>query len=171
MNDAGAPAVSIAAATPRDTALVVALIRALAEYEKLTHEVKAGEAEIREALFGERPFAEALIARVDGEPVGFALFFHNFSTFTGRPGLWVEDVFVQPAARGRGIGKALFAAMARIAVERRCARMEWNVLDWNEPAIRFYRSIGAVAKDEWTTQRLTGAALQRLAARESTASP
>jgi GNAT superfamily N-acetyltransferase len=139
------------------------LIRELADYEKLAHEARATEADIAECLFGARRYAEALIARMAGEPVGFSLFFHNYSTFTGRPGLWVEDVFVRPAHRGSGFGKALFAAMARIALERRCARMEWSVLDWNEPAIRFYRAIGAVAKDEWTTQRLTGAALERLA--------
>jgi GNAT superfamily N-acetyltransferase len=156
---------SIDPATPDDVPLVVALIRALADYEKLAHEAKASEADIREALFGARPHAEALIARVDGAPAGFALFFHTFSTFTGRPGLWVEDVFVQPAARGRGIGTALFAAMARIARARRCARMEWSVLDWNEPAVRFYRALGATAMDQWTTQRLAGAALERLAAR------
>jgi GNAT superfamily N-acetyltransferase len=160
---AGEIGVAIAPATPDDVALIVELIRELAVYEKLAHEAKASEADIAECLFGARRYAEALIARVDSEPVGFALFFHNYSTFTGRPGLWVEDVFVRPSHRGHGHGKALFAAMARIALERRCARMEWSVLDWNEPAIRFYRAIGAVAKDEWTTQRLTGEALERLA--------
>jgi GNAT superfamily N-acetyltransferase len=160
---AGVSAVSIAPATPDDVTLIVELIRELAVYEKLAHEAKAGADDIRECLFGGRRYAEALIARVDGAPVGFALFFHNYSTFTGRPGLWVEDVFVRPASRGQGTGKALFAAMARIALERRCARMEWSVLDWNEPAVRFYRAIGATAMSEWTTQRLTGAALEGLA--------
>jgi GNAT superfamily N-acetyltransferase len=163
MDEPSRPSVAIAPATPDDVALIVELIRELAVYEKLAHEAKATDADIRECLFGARRYAEALIARVAGDPVGFALFFHNYSTFTGRPGLWVEDVFVRPAARGNGFGKALFAAMARIALERRCARMEWSVLDWNEPAIRFYRAIGAVAKDEWTTQRLTGEALEKLA--------
>jgi GNAT superfamily N-acetyltransferase len=157
------PGVAIAPATPADVALIVDLIRELAVYEKLAHEAKATAADLAECLFGARRYAEALIARVSNEAVGFSLFFHNFSTFTGRPGLWVEDVFVRDAHRGQGYGKALFATMARIALERRCARMEWSVLDWNEPAIRFYRAIGAVAKDEWTTQRLTGAALERLA--------
>jgi GNAT superfamily N-acetyltransferase len=161
-------AIAITQATPADVPLVVALIRELAEYEKLAHEAKATEAGIDAALFGERRYAEALIARVagtDGETVdaGFGLFFHNFSTFTGRPGLWVEDVYVRPALRGRGVGKALFAAMARIAIGRNCARMEWSVLDWNKPAVDFYRSIGARAMDEWTIQRLTGDALARLA--------
>ncbi len=160
--------VAIAPATPADVPLIVALIRELAEYEKLAHEAKASEGDIHAALFGGRRYAEALIARVPGDAgeaadAGFGLFFHNFSTFTGRPGLWVEDVYVRPALRGRGIGKALFAAMARIALERGCARMEWSVLDWNKPAVDFYRSIGARAMDEWTIQRLTGEALARLA--------
>jgi GNAT superfamily N-acetyltransferase len=156
--------VAIAPATPDDVALIGAFVRELAAYEKLAHEAQASDDDIRESLFGPRPYAEALIARVAEEPVGFALFFHTYSTFAGRPGLWVEDVFVRPAHRGNGVGKALFAAMARIALARRCARMEWSVLDWNEPAIRFYRTIGAVAKDEWTTQRLAGASLAKLAA-------
>lgn len=159
-----APAdVVIAPATPADVKLIVALIRELAEYEKLAHEAQATEGGIHAALFGERRYAEAVVARADGTDAGFGLFFHNFSTFTGRPGLWVEDVYVRPALRGRGIGKALFAAMARIALERNCARMEWSVLDWNKPAIDFYRAIGARAMDEWTIQRLTGEALARLA--------
>jgi GNAT superfamily N-acetyltransferase len=156
-------AVSIAPATPDDVALIVDLIRALAAYENLAHEAKAGEADIRECLFGARRYAEALIARVAGEPAGFALFFHNYSTFTGRPGLWVEDVFVHPPHRGHGLGKALFAAMARIALERGCARMEWSVLDWNEPAIGFYKGLGAKLMDGWSIVRVTGDALTKLA--------
>lgn len=156
-------AIAITPATPADVPLIVALIRELADYEKLAQEAKATAADIDAALFGERRYAEALIARVDGVDAGFGLFFHNFSTFAGRPGLWVEDVYVRPALRGRGIGKALFAAMARIALERNCARMEWSVLDWNAPAVAFYRSIGARAMDEWTIQRLTGDSLERLA--------
>jgi GNAT superfamily N-acetyltransferase len=144
------------------------LIRGLAEYEKLLPECVATEADIRESLFGPRPYAEALIARAGSEAVGLALFFHNYSTFTGRPGLYVEDIFVVPAWRGQGIGKRFFARMAKIAVERRCARMEWAVLDWNTPSIEFYRGLGARAMDEWTVQRLTGAALSRLAARDGT---
>lgn len=148
-----------------DVGLVLEFIRDLAEYEKLRDHAVATEADIEKALFGPKPAAECLIARQAGEPVGFAIFFHNFSTFVGRAGLYVEDVFVRPAARGRGVGKALFARMAAIALERGCGRMEWSVLDWNEPAIRFYRAIGAVGMTDWTIQRLQGAALAALAAR------
>ena len=147
-----------------DCALILALIRELAEYEKLTHEVVATEEVLRETLFGSRPAAEAIIAEYQGRAVGYALFFHNFSTFTGRPGIYLEDIYVKPEARGRGFGKCLLTYLARLAVERKCTRVEWSVLDWNEPSIRFYRSLGAAPMDEWTVQRLDGAALDEVAA-------
>lgn len=151
-------------ATPADTATICRLIRDLAEYEKLTDQVVLDEARLREHLFGQRPFAEALIAEDDtGTAVGFALFFHNYSTFLGQPGLYLEDLFVRPEHRGRGHGKALLAALAKLAVERGCGRLEWSVLDWNEPALGFYRALGAVPMDEWTVYRLTGDALRRVA--------
>jgi GNAT superfamily N-acetyltransferase len=146
-----------------DVPLVLQFIRDLARYERLEHEVTASEAELAEALFGARPYAEVVFA-CDGDlPVGFALFFHNFSTFKGRPGIYLEDLYVHPQARGRGIGKRLLAHLARTAMERRCARLEWAVLDWNEPSIGFYRSLGAVPMDEWRVFRLTGDALALLA--------
>lgn len=155
--------ITIRAASVADTALLLALIRALAEYEKLAHECVASEDSLREHLFGARPYAEAIIAEADGEPAGFALFFHNYSTFVGKPGIYLEDLFVQPAFRGLGIGKRLLAEVARIGVERGCGRYEWTVLDWNEPAIRFYQSLGAEMKREWIINRVSGAALNRLA--------
>ena len=145
-----------------DVPLILQLIRELAEYERLPHEVVANEELLAGALFSERPAAEALIASLDGEPVGFALFFTNFSTFLARPGIYLEDLFVRPHARGRGIGRAMLQRIAAIAVERNCGRMEWSVLDWNGPAIGFYRNLGAVPMDEWTVFRLTGDALARL---------
>jgi GNAT superfamily N-acetyltransferase len=151
-------------ATPADTALILALVRELADYEKLAHEVVATEESLRDALFGARPAAEALLVEVEGECAGFALFFHNFSTFLGRRGLYLEDLFVRPRYRGQGLGKALMVRLARIALERGCGRFEWWVLDWNAPSIAFYRSLGAVGMDEWTVQRVSGEALQRLAA-------
>jgi GNAT superfamily N-acetyltransferase len=154
---------AIRPATPADLPLVAELIRALAEYEKLAGEVRFDEAVLGEKLFGQRPFAEVLIGEVDGEPMGFALFFHNFSTFEGRPGIYLEDRFVRPEARGEGLGQVLLAELARIAVERGCARLEWSVLDWNEPAIGFYRSLGARPMDEWTVMRVDGSALAALA--------
>src|SRR5271154_6029832 len=154
---------SIRSATEGDTALILRFIKKLADYEKLSHEVQATEAGLRETLFGKRAYAETLLAYWSGEPVGFALFFHNFSTFLGQPGIYLEDLFVDPEHRGKGIGKALLVALARLAVERGCGRVEWAVLDWNEPSIDFYRSLGAGAKDEWTTYRLTGDALAKLA--------
>ncbi len=154
---------SIRSAAPADLPLIAALIRALAEYEKLAHEVRFDEAELGERLFGPRPYAEVLIGEVDGAPQGFALFFHNFSTFEGRPGIYLEDLFVTPEARGLGLGKALLVELARLAVERDCARLEWWVLDWNEPSIGFYKSLGARAMDEWTTMRVDGTALTTLA--------
>ena len=159
-----APSVRIEPATPGDVGLILSLVRELADYEKLSHEVVATEDGLRDALFGARPAAETLIAYVDGEPAGFALFFTSFSTFAGRPGVYVEDLFVRPAARRLGIGRRLFAHVARLARERGCGRLEWSVLDWNEPALRFYAGLGARPLDEWTVHRLTGDALARLAA-------
>jgi GNAT superfamily N-acetyltransferase len=156
--------VHIRPAVPADAPLIVSLIRGLAEYERLAHECVATEERVRESLFGPRPDAEVVIAEVDGRAAGFALFFHNYSTFLARRGLYLEDLFVVPEFRGQGVGRALLRHLARLAVERGCGRFEWWVLDWNEPAIRFYRSLGAVPMDEWTVYRLTGDALQRLAA-------
>lgn len=157
-------AVLLRPATPADTGHILAFIRELADYEKLTHEAVADEAGLRAQLFGEHPAAEVVIAEVDGQPAGFALFFHNFSTFLGQRGLYLEDLFVRPAFRGLGLGKRLMQHLAQLAVARGCGRFEWSVLDWNEPAIRFYRSLGAVGQDEWTVQRLAGDALRTLAA-------
>ncbi|MEO6776750.1 MAG: GNAT family N-acetyltransferase [Kofleriaceae bacterium] len=148
-----------------DCATILGFIRDLAEYEQLAHEVVAGEAQLRATLFGARPAAEVLIAELAGEPVGFALFFTSYSTFLGKPGLYLEDLFVRPSARSRGVGGALMAACAKLAVERDYGRFEWSVLDWNEPALKFYRALGAVPMAEWTVQRLTGAPLAALAAR------
>jgi GNAT superfamily N-acetyltransferase len=156
--------IEIRAAEPADIAVIEEFIHALAEYEKLAHAVKADRETLAHYLFGPRPMAEVLIADQDGTPVGFALFFHNFSTFEGRPGLYLEDLFVRPEARGAGAGRALLARLAQLAIERDCARLEWSVLDWNEPAIAVYRAIGAVPMDEWTVQRLDGDALRALAA-------
>jgi GNAT superfamily N-acetyltransferase len=142
---------------------VLGFIRELAVYERLEGQCMASEAQLATALFGARPYAEVVFACLDGTPVGFALFFHNFSTFLGKPGLYLEDLFVRPAARGLGIGKRLLVWLARTALERGCARLDWAVLDWNEPSIGFYHRLGGVALDEWTTFRLTGAALERLA--------
>lgn len=155
---------TITRATAGDVATILRLIRALAEYEKLPHEVVASEGDLHEALFGARPAAECLIASEDGRAIGFALFFHNFSTFRGRQGLYLEDLFIEPDCRGRGYGRALLQRLAAIAVERGCARMEWSVLDWNAPAIGFYRSLGARLMDDWRIFRLTGEALQAFAA-------
>ena len=150
-------------AAPDDIPAIAALIRALAEYERLAHEVALDEAALREHLFGARPYAEVLIAEEPGATVGFALFFHNFSTFLGKPGLYLEDLFVVPEHRGAGHGKALLARLAQIARDRGCGRLEWSVLDWNEPSIQFYRALGAKPMDDWTTYRLSGAALDALA--------
>jgi len=150
-------------ATPDDIPTIAALIRALAEYERLAHEVVLDEGELRAHLFGERPYAEVILAEHEGGVVGFALFFHNFSTFLGKPGIYLEDLFVRPEHRGGGHGKALLAHLAGIAVARGCGRLEWSVLDWNEPSIAFYRSLGATAMDDWTTYRLTGDSLADLA--------
>lgn len=155
--------IAIRPALAADVPLILELIRALGDYERLAHEVVATEAGLHEQLFGVRPAAEVLIGELDGMPAGFALFFHNFSTFLGKPGLYLEDLFVRPEHRGAGLGKALMVELARIAVERGCGRFEWSVLDWNQPSIDFYRSLGAVGMDEWTVQRVSGDALQRLA--------
>ena len=158
--------IAIRPATPDDVPLIRQLIAELADYERLAHAAVATDADLRAQLFGERPAAEVLVGEVDGEPAGFALFFHNFSTFLGKRGLYLEDLFVRPAARGVGLGRHLMAALARIAVQRDCGRFEWSVLDWNAPALGFYRSIGATGMDEWTVQRLEGDALRALAAHD-----
>ena len=155
------------AGIPADVPLILRFIRLLAEYERMAHEVAATEAGLLATLFGPRPYAEVVFAVEDGEEVGFALFFHNYSTFLGRPGLYLEDLFVLPERRGRGVGKGLLEQLARIAVERGCGRFEWWVLDWNAPAIEFYRRRGAVAMDEWTVMRVAGRALSELAAPET----
>jgi GNAT superfamily N-acetyltransferase len=149
-------------ATPNDIPLIAQLIRDLAEYEKLAGDVVFTETALKQHLFGPRPYAEVLIAEHEGVGVGFALFFHNFSTFLGQPGIYLEDLFVKPANRGRGHGKQLLAALAKLAVERGCGRLEWAVLDWNKPAIGFYKSLGARPNDEWTVFRLTEKALNEL---------
>ena len=155
---------AIRSATPADLPLIAQFIRDLADYEKLAHEVRFDEAKLGEKLFGPRPYAEVLIGEIDATPQGFALFFHNFSTFEGRPGLYLEDLFVRPEARGSGLGKALLAHLAALCTERDCARLEWSVLDWNAPAIGFYQSLGAKLMDEWTVMRVDGEALTKLAA-------
>ncbi|MFK0289388.1 GNAT family N-acetyltransferase [Streptomyces sp. NPDC090442] len=153
----------IRAATPDDVPVILAMIGELAAYERTPESAQATEPQLKEALFGSQPAAFALIAEDAGEPVGFALWFRNFSTWTGTHGVYLEDLYVRPEARGGGHGKALLAALARICVERGYQRFEWSVLDWNEPSIGFYRSIGARPMDEWTVFRLTGDALQSLA--------
>jgi GNAT superfamily N-acetyltransferase len=154
-------------ATPEDLPVILGMIKALAEYERMADDVVATAASLRTSLFGsrkgERPAVEVAIARVEGEPVGFALWFYNYSTFLGRAGLYLEDLFVLPAWRGRGVGRALLVHLARLAVARGCGRMEWSVLNWNEPAIAFYRRLGATPMDDWTVYRLTGDALTGLA--------
>lgn len=155
----------IEGATESDVPLILSFIKELAEYERLSHEVSATVERLRANLFGERPVAEAIIGYERDEAVAFALFFHNFSTFLAQPGLYLEDLFVQPHARGRGYGRAMLSHLARLAVARGCGRMEWAVLDWNEPAIRFYRNLRAQPMDEWTTFRLTGDSLRQLASR------
>lgn len=154
---------SIRPAIRADISLIGQFIRDLAEYERLADAVRFDEAVMAEKLFGTRPYAEVLIGDIDGVAQGFALFFHNFSTFEGRPGLYLEDLFVRPDARGSGLGKALLARLAALAVERDCARLEWSVLDWNTPAIDFYKALGAKMMDEWTVMRVDGPALSELA--------
>ena len=150
-------------ATPGDVPLLLALVRELAEYEREPEATVATEAQFADALFGERAVAEAVVAEADGEPAGFALFFHNFSTWTGRRGLYLEDLFVRPTYLGRGIGRRLLEHLAGVAVARGCGRFEWSVLDWNAPAIAFYESLGARPQNEWTIYRVTGTALDHLA--------
>ena len=159
---------SIRPATIDDVPVILALIRELAEYEKLSDEVVATDDVLRETLFGNQPGAEVLIASVDDQPAGFALFFHNFSTFLGLPGIYLEDLFVRPEFRGSGLGRTLLAYLARLATERRCGRLEWSVLDWNQPAIGFYKKLGAEAMSDWAVYRLTGDALDTLAAEAET---
>jgi GNAT superfamily N-acetyltransferase len=155
----------ITPATESDVSVILSFVRKLADYEKLSHLVVATEDNIREHVFGANPVAEVLLAYWDEEAVGFALYFRNFSTFLGQPGIYLEDLFVDPAQRGKGIGKALLARLAKIAVERGYGRLDWAVLDWNTPSIEFYRGLGAVPLDAWTGYRLTGEALDRLAAK------
>jgi len=150
-------------ATEQDVPIILDLIKQLADYERLADRVVATEQRLRDTLFGERPAAEVLLASLEGETVGFAVFFTNYSTFLAKPGLYLEDLFVKPHARGKGIGKALLASLAKIAVERDCGRVDWSVLNWNEPSLRFYESLGAVPLSDWTTHRLTGEALIKLA--------
>jgi len=154
--------IHVRTAAPDDARLILELIRGLASYEKLSDQVIATEERLREHLFGERRYAEALIAEHDGLPAGYALFFHSYSTFLALPGLFLEDLFVLPELRARGIGRALLQALAKLAVERGYGRVEWAVLDWNDPAIGFYRSIGAEPVAGWTSYRLAGDALRRL---------
>ena len=155
---------SIRPATVDDVPVILAFIRELAEYEKLSVEVVATEDLLRETLFGSKAGAEVLIASLDDQSAGFALFFHNFSTFLGLPGIYLEDLFVRPEFRGSGLGRSLLAYLARLTTERRCGRLEWSVLDWNKPAIGFYKKLGADVMSDWTVYRLTGDALDRLAA-------
>ena len=154
---------TIREACEADVPAIGQLVRQLAEYERLVHEAVASDATLRETLFGPRRYAEVLIGEMGDAVAGFALFFHNYSTFLGKPGIYVEDVFVRPAYRGHGLGTAFFRRIARLAVDRECGRMEWAVLDWNEPALNFYRKIGAVPLSDWTTQRLVGDDLLYLA--------
>ncbi|HEX7782859.1 MAG TPA: GNAT family N-acetyltransferase [Sphingobium sp.] len=156
--------IHIREAVAADIHLIHGFILALADYEKLAHEVRTDIKVLERHLFGPRPMAEVLIAEHEGQAVGFALFFHNFSTFEGKPGIYLEDLFVNPEARGLGAGKALLSRLAQLAVERECARLEWWVLDWNEPSITFYKSLGARLMDEWTVMRVDGDALESLAA-------
>ncbi|HEY0476595.1 MAG TPA: GNAT family N-acetyltransferase [Kofleriaceae bacterium] len=167
MTHASPPDLVIRFAAADDAPTILHFIHALAEYEKLEGEVVASEAGLRATLFGPRPAAEVLLAEQSGAPVGFALFFTSYSTFLARPGVYLEDLFVEPVARGRGVGLALMSALARIAIERDYGRFEWAVLDWNTPALEFYRSLGALPQSEWTVQRVVGAPLAALAGRWS----
>ncbi|HLO31918.1 MAG TPA: GNAT family N-acetyltransferase [Anaerolineales bacterium] len=155
--------IQIAPASESDLPLIFSFIKEFADYVRLSHEVMATEATLRESLFGSRRYAEVIIARLAGQPVGFAIFFHNFSTFLGKPGLYLEDLFILPEFRSQGIGKAMLIYLARLAVERGCGRFEWAVLDWNESAIEFYRRLGAVPLEDMTVFRLTGESLKTLA--------
>ena len=150
-------------ATEHDVPQILSFIRQLAEYERLSSEAVATEETLRESLFGSRPYAECLLGYANDKPVAFAVFFHNFSTFLGRPGLYLEDLFVVPEMRGKGFGRIMLAELAEIARERKCGRFEWAVLDWNEPAIQFYKNLGAVPMNDWKIFRMTREALERLA--------
>ena len=150
-------------ATSKDVPLILAFIKGLAEYEQLSHDVVADEKTLRQTLFGKRTYAEVVIARYGGKPAGFALYFHNYSTFLGRPGIYLEDLFVWPEYRSKGIGRALLVHLAKLTQKRKCGRLEWAVLNWNEPAINFYKKLGAVPMSEWKVFRVAGAALRRLA--------
>ena len=154
--------ITVRPATEADLPLILQLIRELADYERLADQCIATIDLLRQHIFGPRPVAEVRIGSLDGVPVGFTLFFHNFSTFLSRPGIYIEDIYVQPHARGKGVGKALLREVARLALERNCGRLEWSVLDWNEPSINFYKSVGAVPMSEWTVFRVTGDALKKL---------
>jgi GNAT superfamily N-acetyltransferase len=158
--------ITIRPAREDEVPLVLQFVRELAEYEHLLHEAVASEERVRRDLFGPRPYAEVVFACLDDEPVGFALFFHNYSTFVGKPGIYLEDLFVRPTVRGKGLGKALLTWLAAETVRRDCGRLEWSVLDWNEPSMRFYKGLGAKPMDEWTIFRLTGDALVELAQKE-----
>ncbi len=157
------PDLTLTPATHKDVPVVFDLIKSLAAYEKLSHEVTGTTQQLEQALFGDRTYAEAILARWQGQPVGFALFFHNFSTFLAQPGLYLEDLFVLPDYRGKGIGKALLCHLADLAVERGCGRLEWSVLDWNQPAIDFYQHMGATVLPDWRVCRVTGDGLTHLA--------
>ena len=158
------PEIEIRVATEDDVPLVLSLIKELAEYERLSHEVVATEEMLRDSLFGERRVAEVILGYLRDDAAGFALFFHNFSTFLGKPGIYLEDLYVKPEFRGAGVGRALLVYLAKLARERGCGRLEWWVLDWNEPAIRFYKVLGAVPMEDWTVYRVMGEALDELAA-------
>lgn len=161
--DTGIPNFQIRWARPNDVPLILQFVRHLAEFERLSHECVATEESLHETLFAGHPFAEVILGFYDGVPIGFALFFHNYSTFLARPGIYLEDLFVEPEWRGRGFGRELLIHVSRIAVERKCGRLEWSVLDWNVNAIRFYERLGAVAMNEWTTFRVSGEALEKMA--------
>lgn len=157
------PDITLRTANENDTPIILSLIKELAEYEKLSHEVLADENKLKTTLFGEKKFAEVIIADYKNEPAGFALFFHNYSTFLGKPGIYLEDLYVKTDLRGKGIGKILLTYLGRLAVERNCGRIEWAVLDWNEPSIQFYINLGAKPMDEWTVFRVTGDSIKNLA--------
>ena len=158
--------VRVRAASEADVPLILSFIRELAEYERLSHEVVATEEALQKWLFGERPVAEVAIGDDEDEPAGFALFFHSFSTFLGRPGIYLEDLYVRPEFRGRGVGRVLLTHLAKLAKERGCGRLEWSVLDWNRPAIGFYESLGASPVDRWTVYRVSGEELEELTRRQ-----
>ncbi|MFH1071156.1 MAG: GNAT family N-acetyltransferase [Candidatus Glassbacteria bacterium] len=163
MSKAEGSSLSIRRADSLDVPLILSFIKELAEYERLSPEVVATEEMLSENLFGKKRYAEVLIGYYQGEAAGFAIYFHNFSTFVSRPGIYLEDIYVRPEYRGKGLGKALLIYIARLAKERNCGRLEWSVLDWNEPAIRFYKNLGARAMEDWTVYRVSGEPLERLA--------